>query len=763
MTILGLFFLPDYIFHSVMKHIFRKMIPVLIFSQILLSPVYAQTLMGFGAESSRKELGLEASFDKQLQAKNLKEWMKRMTAFPHQLGSAYGLNNALFLRDKLISWGFEAHLDTVHVLFPTPKVRIVELTEPTKFKASLAERSVKEDATSGQTKDVLPPYHAFSADGDVTAELVFVNYGIPADYDELAKLGIDVKGKIVIAKYGNSWRGIKPKVAYEHGAIGCIIYSDPKEDGYFQGEVYPKGPFKNDAGAQRGSVVDLPLAPGDPLTNGFVASAENKRLSVKDAPSMMKIPVLPISYGDALPLLKALGGQVAPASWRGALPITYHIGPGPAKVHLKLEFNFDIVPAYNVIATIKGTEFPDQWVVRGNHHDAWVFGAADPVSGAVAELEEARVLGELIKSGWKPKRTIVYCWWDGEEPGLLGSTEWVEKYKKIVSEKTVVYLNTDGNGRGYLGVGGSHTLEKFINQVGQSVTDPEKGISVIERLRSKMIVEGPASSKMEARTRSDVRIGALGSGSDFTPFIQHLGVSALNLGFGGEDEGGDYHSIYDSYDNYVRFKDSDFSYGITLAKMMGRSVLRFADAEVLPFDFSNFSNTVQTYASEIKRDLESVRTKAEDHNKLISENRFELTADPKEPFVKPLAMEVAPYLNFAPLENALGVLEKSASAYAAASGKMTTVPAEQLKELNDILYKSERFLINEQGLPRRPWYKHQIYAPGFYTGYGVKTLPMIREAIEQRNWAEAEQGVQRVSEALKSFSAQIDKATALMK
>jgi len=746
-----------------MKNIFRKTICVLIFSQILSAPVYAQTLMGFGAESSKKELELEASFDKQLQAKNLQEWMKRMTAFPHQLGSAYGLNNALFLRDKLNSWGFEAHLDTVHVLFPTPKVRIVELTEPTKFKASLSERSVKEDATSGQTKDVLPPYHAFSADGDVTAELVFVNYGIPADYDELAKLGIDVKGKIVIAKYGNSWRGIKPKVAYEHGAIGCIIYSDPKEDGFFKGEVYPKGPFKNDAGAQRGSVVDLPLAPGDPLSNGFVASAENKRLSVKDAPSMMKIPVLPISYGDALPLLKALGGQVAPASWRGALPITYHIGPGPAKVHLKLEFNFDIVPAYNVIATIKGTEFPDQWVVRGNHHDAWVFGAADPVSGAVAELEEARVLGELMKTGWKPKRTIVYCWWDGEEPGLLGSTEWVEKYKKIVSEKTVVYLNTDGNGRGFLGVGGSHTLEKFINQVGQSVTDPERGVSVIERLRSKMIVDGPASSKAEARSRSDVRIGALGSGSDYTPFIQHLGVSSLNLGFGGEDEGGDYHSIYDSYDNYIRFKDSDFSYGVALAKMMGRSVLRFADAEVLPFDFSNFSNTVQTYATEIKRDLEAVRTKAEDQNKLISENRFELTADPKEPFVKPVHMEVAPYLNFAPLENALGVLEKSASAYAAASGKMTTLPADKLKLLNDILYKSERFLINEQGLPRRPWYKHQIYAPGFYTGYGVKTLPMIREAIEQRNWAEAEQGVQRVSDALKNFSAEIDKATALMK
>lgn len=746
-----------------MKHIFRKTLPVLLFSQILLSPVFAQSLIGFGADAAKKEIELETSFDKQVQVNNLRDWMKRMTAYPHQLGSAYGLNNALFLRDKLTSWGFEAHLDTVHVLFPTPKIRILELTEPSKFKASLTERAVKEDATSAQTKDVLPPYHAFSADGDVTAELVFVNYGIPDDYEELAKLGIDVKGKIVIAKYGNSWRGIKPKVAYEHGAIGCIIYSDPKEDGYFQGEVYPKGPFKNDAGAQRGSVVDLPLAPGDPLTNGFVADKDNKRLSVKDAPSMMKIPVLPISYGDALPLLKALGGQVAPASWRGALPITYHVGPGPAKVHLKLEFNFDIVPAYNVIATLKGSEFPDQWIVRGNHHDAWVFGASDPVSGAVAELEEARILGELVKTGWKPKRTIVYCWWDGEEPGLLGSTEWVEKYKKTLSEKTVVYLNTDGNGRGFLGAGGSHTLEKFLNQVGRDVIDPERNIPIIDRLRSRMMVEGSPTAKQDAKTRTDVRIGALGSGSDYTPFIQHLGIASINVGFGGEDAGGDYHSIYDSYDNYVRFKDGDFAYGATLAKTMGRSVLRFANAEILPFDFSNFSNTVQTYATEIKRDLEAVRTRSDDHNKLVKENRFEIAADPKEPFTKPKEMVSVPFLNFAPLENALALLEKSAAGYAQASSKMTTLPAEKLAQLNQILYKTERVLINEEGLPRRPWYKHQIYAPGFYTGYGVKTLPMIREAIEQKNWTEAESGIQRVSDALKSFSIEIDKATALLK
>jgi N-acetylated-alpha-linked acidic dipeptidase len=747
-----------------MLHIFPKTTTfIAVFCLVLSGEVFAQQLMGFRVETAKKELDLETTFDKQLQANNLRDWMKLMTAYPHQVGSAYGLKNALFIKEKLTSWGFDTHIDTVHVLFPTPKTRIVELTEPTKFKASLVEKPFKEDATSGQTKDVLPPYHAYSANGDVTAELVFVNYGIPDDYEELAKLGIDVKGKIVIAKYGNSWRGIKPKVAYEHGAIGCIIYSDPKEDGYFQGDVYPKGPYKNETGAQRGSVVDLPQAPGDPLTNGFVASAENKRLSVADAPSMMKIPVLPISYSDALPLLKALGGEVAPAAWRGALPITYHIGPGPAKVHLKLEFNFDIVPCYNVIATLKGSEFPDQWVVRGNHHDAWVFGAADPVSGAVAELEEARALGELVKTGWKPKRTIVYCWWDGEEPGLLGSTEWVEKYQAILKDKAVVYLNSDGNGRGYLSAGGSHTLEKFINQVGRDVIDPEKGTSVVERLRSRTIVSGNPVAKSEARSRSDLRINALGSGSDYTPFIQHLGIASLDLGYGGEDSGGDYHSIFDSYDDYIRFKDGDFAYGVALSKTAGRSVLRFANAEILPFDFSNFSNTVQMYATDVKKQLETARSAAEEHNKLLLEGRFEAVADPKEPKQIIAALPVAPYLNFAPLDNALTTLQESANAYAAAISKGGDIPAEKLTQLNQILYKTERYLINPAGLPRRPWYKHQIYAPGFYTGYGVKTLPMIREAIEQKNWAEAEQGITRVTEVLKNFTAEIDKAVGLVK
>lgn len=740
-----------------------KILLVAGFMLCTLIQAWSQSILGFEPAAAQKEIALEKQFDQQLKAENLRAHMKRMSARPHHVGSPFGLDNANYARDLLRSYGFEARIDTSYVLFPTPKTRIVELVAPTKFKASLTEPVLKEDATSGQTKEQLPTYHAFSADGDVTAELVFVNYGIPEDYEALKKMGIDVKGKIVLAKYGNSWRGIKPKVAAENGAIGCIIYSDPKEDGFYQGDVYPKGAFKSDAGAQRGSVLDMPMYPGDPLTPGYGATKNAKRLAHTEAPTIMKIPVLPISYGDALPLLKALGGQVAPAAWRGALPLTYHVGPGPAKVHLKLEFNWNVEPAYNVIATIKGSEYPDEWVIRGNHHDGWVYGANDPLSGAVAVLEEARAIGELMKSGWKPKRTLVYALWDAEEPGLLGSTEWVEERQQELKDKAVVYFNSDSNARGFLYAGGSHTLEKFLNQVARDVTDPQRNVSVGDRLRAKILVEGTPKAKQEARSRGDLRISALGSGSDYTPFIQHLGIASMNIGFGGEDSGGEYHSIYDSYDHYTRFKDTDFSYGVALAQTMGRCVLRMADAPILPFEFQNFANTVQQYAAEVKQSVETMRTQAEDHNRLVQNNQYQLAANPKEPFTQPEPMGEVPFLNFAPLDNALASLDKSAAGYTQSLQKGGQTPVGNLEKLNEILYKSERYLTHPEGLPRRPWFQHQIYAPGFYTGYGVKTLPMIREAIEQKNWAEAQQGITRISETLTQFATQIDKATLLMK
>ena len=412
---------------------------------------FSQTkkITGFFEKNVPGQLNLEASFDKNLSKENVGETIKKLSAVPHHLGSPGDKANAEYILSLYKKWGWDAQIETFHVLFPTPKTRVLEMTSPTSYKAILKEPALKEDATSGQSGQ-LPTYNAYSADGDVTGELVFVNYGLPQDYEVLDKMGIDVKGKIVIAKYGHSWRGTKPKVAQEHGAIGCIIYSDPMDDGYFHGDVYPKGAFKNEYGVQRGSVMDMVIYPGDPLTPGIGATEDAKRLDRLQAPNLLKIPVLPISYHDATPLLEALDGPVAPDNWHGGLPFAYHIGPGKATVHLKVAFNWDIVPCYDVIAKIKGSKFPDEWVIRGNHQDAWVNGAADPISGQAALLEEAKSIGELLKTGWKPDRTLVYCAWDGEEPALLGSTEWVEEHEKELQQKAVVYINSDGNGRGFL-------------------------------------------------------------------------------------------------------------------------------------------------------------------------------------------------------------------------------------------------------------------------------------------------------------------------
>ena len=725
------------------------------------TPTEPKPLLGFSAASAAAQYELEARFDAQLKADNLRQWMKRMAARPHHVGSPYDKDNAEFMAGLFRSWGYDTRIDVSYVLFPTPKLRVLELVAPTKFTALLTEKPVAEDATSGQTSEQLPTYNCYSKDGDVTAELVFVNYGVPKDYEELERRGIDVRGKIVIAKYGGSWRGIKPKVAAEKGAIGCLIYSDPKDDGYARGDVYPKGPFKPETGAQRGSVLDMPTYPGDPLTPGYGSTKNAKRLDYKTAPTLTQIPVLPISYGDAQPLLAALAGPMAPEAWRGALPIPYHLGPGPARVHLQLEFNWKNEPVYNVIATMKGSQYPDQWILRGNHHDAWVNGANDPLSGMVAVLEEARAAGELYRAGWRPKRTLMFCAWDGEEPGLLGSTEWAETNAKQLQEHAVAYLNSDSNSRGFLSVAGSHTLEKFFNQVGRDVTDPEKKMSVNDRRRAFDLLNGTPEVQKDARDRADLRIGALGAGSDYSPYIQHLGIPSMNVAFGGEGEGGEYHTIFDSFDHFTRFKDPDFAYGIALAQTMGRAVLRLANADVLPFEFQNFSNTVAKYQTEVKQLAETMRTDTERQTKLLAEKRYEAVADPTLTLLPPKAQEAVPYLNFAPLDNALAKLEKNAQAYAQARKANAALPADRQKQLDQLLYQAEQQLLSAEGLPRRPWYRHQIYAPGFYTGYGVKTLPGIREAVEERKWAEADEQIKRTAAAIERFAGQVNRAAAV--
>ncbi|MDQ2766171.1 MAG: M28 family peptidase, partial [Gemmatimonadota bacterium] len=695
--------------------------------------------------------------------------MQRLTAHPHHVGSPYDRDNAEWILAQLKSYGLDAHIESFDVLFPTPIDRAVELVSPTRFVAKLQEPALPQDPTSNQKAEALPTYNAYSIDGDVTAPLVYVNYGIPADYDVLARHNISVKGAIVIARYGGSWRGIKPKVAAEHGAVGCLIYSDPRDDGYAGGAVFPNGPMRPADGVQRGSVADMPLYPGDPLTPGVGATKDAKRLPISEAKTITKIPVLPISYGDAQPLLGALGGPLVPNNWKGALPITYRFGAGPAKVHLKVKSTWTLKPLYDIIATIPGSTEPDQWVIRGNHHDAWVNGAEDPIAGLVPELEEARALGMLLKQGWHPKRTLIYAVWDGEEPGLLGSTEWAEAHTDELRTKGVAYLNTDTNDRGYLSMEGSHVLEKFINGVARDIDDPETHLTVWKRVQATVIQNGSASERKDARERADLRIGALGSGSDFTPFLQHLGVPSLNLGYGGEDDGGIYHSIYDDFYWYTHFSDTSFVYGRALAQTVGTAAMRLADAEVLPYDYTNLAETIHTYIGELQKLAESAADTARERNLEIEEGSFSATNDPHNPTIAPSALAVPPHISFAALENAADSLTRAAAKYSKAydkalgSGDASRASA-SLASVNAILARSEHAFTDQRGLPMRPWFQHLLYAPGFYTGYGVKTVPAVREAIEQKKYGEVDEDIARVAAVVNAEAALVESAaTALGK
>ncbi len=695
------------------------------------------------------------------QPANVKATMQRLSARPHHVGSPYDKDNAEWILARFKEYGWDTAIEQFDVLFPTPKERLLELVEPTKFTAKLEEPAVSADPTSVQKAEQLPTYNAYSIDGDVTAPLVYVNYGRPEDYDELDRLGVSVRGAIAIARYGASWRGIKPKVAAEHGAVACLIYSDPRDDGYAIASVFPAGPMRPGEGVQRGSVMDMPMYPGDPLTPGVGATPSARRLAVKDAPTLTRIPVMPISYGDAQPLLAALTGPSAPESFRGGLPITYRLGPGSAKVHFRVAFNWDIKPLYNVVARIPGSTYPDEWIVRGNHHDAWVNGASDPVSGIATELEEARALGELRKQGWAPKRTIVYTAWDGEEPALLGSTEWVETHMAELQQHAVAYINTDGTGRGFLGMSGSHSLEKFVNDVARDVADPEAGVTVWKRAQAQAIARGSASSREEARNRADLRIGALGSGSDYTPFLQHAGIASLNLGFGGEGDDGIYHSIYDDFYFYTHFLDTDFVYARALAQTVGTAVIRLSDAEVLPFQFSNFADTVQTYVKDLQDLLKRRQDEIKERNRELDDGVLAAMRDPRHPDVLPAKKEVPPALNFAPLDNAVTTLTESAKHYQraldAARGRMSG-HADVLVAVNAKLRQSEQQLTDSAGLPGREWYRHLIYAPGFYTGYGVKTIPGVRENIEQAHYKEAEAEAVRAAAALTRLASLVESA-----
>lgn len=691
----------------------------------------AQNLLGYDDATSAEQRRLEARFDAEINADEMDAWLRQLSDKPHHVGSAAGKEVVDAVAALFEEWGYEVEIAEYEILLPTPVTRELELLAPERFQAGLREDSLAEDPSTAEREGLLAPYNAFSIDGEVEGDLVFVNYGIPEDYELLERYGIDVKGKIAIAKYGRSWRGIKPKLAGEKGAIATLIYSDPADDGYAIGDAYPIGPYKHESGVQRGSVMDMPTYPGDVLTPGVGATPRARRLAIDDAPTLTKVPVLPISQRDALPLLANMTGPVVPPEWRGALPITYHLGPGPARVRLQLEFSWDRVPAYNVIARWPGSEYPDEWVIRGNHHDGWNHGAADPISGLVALLAEAKSIATLAKAGQPPKRTVVFAAWDAEEPGLIGSTEWVEHHASDLRQRAVAYINTDGNSRGFVNVGGSHVLERFFNQVIEDVNDPRLDIPLKERRRARQQLDASTEqAKSDANDRADLRISPLGSGSDYTPFLQHLGIASGNLSFGGEGNGGSYHTLYDTYEHYMRWRDPGLTYGVTLAQVAGRSTLRLANAPRLPFEFLGFADNVELYVDELERLADSMRQDTQLTNARLDAGVFDAALDPAQTLGPPKREVPVPFFSFAPLHNALDRLKQAAEAYdeILQSGE----PAD--KTTNELLYTSERLMTLDAGLPGRPWYKHHIYAPGFYTGYGVKTLPSVREAIEQRDY-----------------------------
>ena len=686
----------------------------------------AKHIRGFPSKDVADELNVEKQAKSVPDTGRLRKYMDFMAAEPHSAGSPRSKAVAEYVLGSFKEWGLDARIEEFEALLPTPTVRQVEVIGPRRFVLKLKEPVVPEDSDSGDAHQ-LPTYNAYGASGDVTGQVVYVNFGIPEDYEWLAKQGIDVKGKIVIARYGKSWRGIKVKLAAEHGALACLIYSDPHEDGYFEGDAFPKGPMRPAEGVQRGSVVDMPLYPGDPLSPGWASEKGSKRLSMAEAKSLMKIPVLPLSYADAQPILEQLTGAVAPRDWRGALPITYHVGPGDARVRVKTDYDWSTRPLYDVIATIPGSVARDQWIIAGNHHDAWVNGADDPISGAIALMETARALALLQKQGWKPRRTIKIALWDGEEFGLLGSTEWAEKHQDELKQKAVAYLNSDSSAKGWLHVSGSHTLEDFAAEVAEAVPQPDGNTNLADAALHHPSSDDPDEPAPTSKKKTTFTIGALGAGSDYVAFLDFLGVASLNSGFGGQTKSGIYHSVYDSIYWYTHFSDTTFADGKALSQYTATALLRLADSSVLPFEFGHFASTVTAYLDEIQKE----------------------------------AKGKGQALDFGALTKQLETLKQNSEKYDALlaavmqKGSVDTVHA---SSVNEALMKTERVLTRPEGLPNREWYKHQIYAPGFYTGYGVKTVPGVREAVDSKDWPLAQKEASVVEQCLAQMNEAVSEA-----
>jgi N-acetylated-alpha-linked acidic dipeptidase len=713
------------------------MLSVYVFSQAvgIAQTRATETIDGFAPPRSDTERKFEEQFRAVPSPANAREELRRLTAEAHIAGSPEDYATAIYVRDQMRSFGLDSELKEYQVLLPSPRSpSIVELIAPTRERLQVREDLVREDPSSS-SKKIVPLFNGYGATGDITAPLVYVNYGLPGDYEALKKAGVEVKGKIAIARYGNSFRGVKAKVAEDNGAIGLIIYSDPADDGYAQGDVYPKGPWRPDSSAQRGSVQFLFVYPGDPLTPGLPAVPGTPRLKKELALNLPHIPVQPISYGDARRLLRPLRGPVRPRGFQGGLPFSYHVGgTSDVRVHLKTDIEFATKTIWDVITRIDGAAEKDRWVVLGNHRDAWVFGAVDPNSGTTAMLELGRGLGQLMKSGWKPRRSIILGSWDAEEQGLIGSTEWVEDNASELKEKAVAYLNMDAAVSGSnFGASSVPSMWKLIHAAAQDVRDPKSGKSVYEVWRDRAIENASETELYDANGKEKPapppRIGALGSGSDYTPFLQHLGVPSLDMSFNGDY--GVYHSAYDSFYWMSHFGDPTFQYHVAAAQIWGTITLRLADAAGLPLDYTDYATQLRDFINETKR--LALRAKLGDSFDakalLKAADDFSAEADKIDKRRRAEVLEA-----------------EKASARGSSS---ETEAVARLQRTNDALMQAERALIDDRGLRGRPWYKHQIYAPGFYTGYAALPLPDLRQAIEDGRAGDAAEAANRITAAIK--------------
>ena len=677
----------------------------------------AGRIRGFSAAGSAAEAARERELKALPDAKTAEADFDVMTAEPHHTGSPYEIKLADYVSDQFKKIGIESTKYEYSVLLPWPKQRRIDIVAPDQVRLEVEEEKIRGDQWADKP-GILPAYNAYSPSGDVTGEIVYVNFGIPADYETLDKLGISVKGKIVVARYGGSWRGIKPKVAAEHGAIACIIYSDPHEDGYFQGDVYPDGPFRGWGMIQRGSVMDMPRYPGDPSTPDRPSKPGVERLPMDKIETFAPIPVQPMSYRDGVELLKRLKGPVAPEAWRGALPITYRIGPGPAKVHMNLQMDYGQRRLINVAGKITGSVAPDEWIIVGSHRDAWTFGASDSVSGHVSMMAVARAMSEMMKKGWKPRRSILFVSWDGEEQGLLGSTEFVEDITAELKAKTAVYVNRDA-GAGGVNFSGSavHSLTPFLHELAQSV----QAVGETKNLYDGWLERSREQSKApDGQMWKAPPVGALGSGSDYTAFLDHVGIASMDIGLNGRGGDGSYHSTYDNPTWFKKYIDPQFKYSVLAAQVTGVALLRLADAEVLPFDYETYGTQILEYVGEIEQQAATA------------------------------SLDGAKKVDFAGLRAAAAGFAKAGADLRARSESMLASGAASadLAEINRRLIMAERDLIEPAGLPDRPWYRHVVYAPGLYTGYGVKTIPGVREAVDAGNYTRAAEQASIVIRAL---------------